>query len=188
MPDRLSKLRRWSLAHPVIAVLLVLSGVAAAAITVTYTTTSAFTTSVTPPPIQFLAGDDAGPAELTDYVSAFAISANKTYITTTVLGVPEATLTIDSYFKLENVDDAAHTVTLTTPQVSNANVAAYTLAIYDDADDSLVDTMDLRAASPDATLAMGAGDVYYAKLTLTLASGAGLNNVALSNALSLSFA
>jgi hypothetical protein len=186
MSDRLTKLRRWSLAHPVIAILLVVTGVAAAAITVTYTTSSTFSTSVTDPPIQFLAGDDASP--LTDYVTAFSVSTNKTYMTTTVLGVPESTLTVGELFKIENTDDEAHTVTLSTAQVSNANVDTYTIEIRDTADDSLIDTMDLEAASPDATLPMAADDVFYGKVTLKLNSGAGADNVDLSNAVSLTFA
>jgi len=185
---RLARLRRWSLAHPFLVGLILLTGVAAAAITVTYTTTSTVTTSVTPPPIQFLAGDDAGPAALTDYVTAYSISANKTYITSTVKGVPEATLLVTSFFKLTNVDDASHAVTLSSANVTNSLVSAYTIAIYDTTP-SLVDTLNLRAASGTVTASatIPAGQTYTARLTLTLASGAGANNVDLSNALTLTF-
>lgn len=177
---------RWSAAHPVLAALLVVAGVAAAAITVTYTTASTLTTSVTPPPIQFVAGDDTG--SLTDYVTAYTISTNKTYLTTTVKGVPEATLSVGSFFKLQNVDDASHTVTLSTSNVTNSLATAYTLQIYDNSD-GLVDTLNLRAASGTVTASatIPASTTYYTKLTLTLASTAGANNVALSNSLTLTF-
>lgn len=185
-PSLARRALRWSVAHPVIAALIVVSGVAAAAITVTYTTTSSLTTGVTPPPIQFVAGDDTG--SLTDYVTGFTISTNKTYLTSTVKGVPEATLAVGSFFKLQNVDDASHAVTLSSPNVTNSLVSAYSIQIYDNSN-NLVDTLDLRAASNTvtATATIPAGTTYYTKLTLTLASSAGANNVALTNAVTLTF-
>lgn len=170
-------------AHPILA-LLAVTGLAAAAITITYSTDSTLTTSVTPAPVQFLAGDDAGPGSLTDYVTAYAISSNKTYITTTLKGVPESSLVVDSFFKLQNVDDASHGVTLSTPQVANAYVTTYTIGIFD-ASNALQDTLTLTAGTPSATVTIPAGETYTAKLTLGLATGAGADNVALSNALSL---
>jgi hypothetical protein len=161
-------------------------GIAAAAITITFTTTSTITTTTTPPPVQFLAGADAGPSALTNYVTSYAISGNKTYVTATVKGVPEATLAIGSFAQLANVDAlSAHVVTLTTPQVTNAYVTAYTLGIYDSTN-VLVGTLDLKAASPSVTFTLAALATDYAKLTLTLATGAGADNVAFSNALTLS--
>lgn len=176
----------WSLRMVKVLVAFVLLGSvgATAAIVITYSNTTTLSTSATAVPIQFVAGADAGPSTLTDYVSAYAISTNKTYITVTVNGVPEASLTVGSFFKLQNVDDASHTVTLTTTQVSNAFVSAYTLQIYTNTD-TLVDTLDLKAASPSASATVPAATTYYAKLTLTLASGATPGNVDLTNALSL---
>lgn len=176
---------RWAAANPILATVVV-AGMAAAAISVTYTTASTLTTSVTPPPIQFVAGDDTG--SLSDYVTALSISTNKTYLTSTVKGVPEATLTVGSFFKLQNVDDASHAVTLSSANVTNSLVSAYTLQIYDNSN-ALVDTLDLRAASGTvtATATIPAATTYYTKLTLTLASGAGANNVDLSNSVSLTF-
>lgn len=187
-PSRTSfgrKVLRWTVANPILAVILVIAGVAAATITITYTTSSTLTTSVTPPPIQILAGDDTG--SLSDYVTAFGISTNKTYVTSTVKGVPEATLSIPSYFKIENVDDVDHTVTLSTPNVANALVTAYTIEILDGATSK--DTLDLLDAADPTTaqFTLPAGSTYTAKLTLTLDSGAGANNVALTNAVTLTF-
>lgn len=160
-------------------------GVAAAAITLTYTTTSTVTTTVTPAPVQFVAGTDAGPSTLTNYVTAYTISTNKTYITSTVKGVPESTLAVASYLQLQNVDaSAAHSVTLSTPQVTNTYVTTYTLGIYNSTN-VLQGTLDLRAASPTVTFSLPASSTYYGKLTLTLATGAGSDNVALTNALTL---
>jgi hypothetical protein len=180
------KALRWTVAHPLLAAILVVAGVAAAAITVTYTTSSTLTTSVAPPPIQLLAGDDTG--VLGDYVSALTISTNKTYLTATVKGVPEATLTVGSFFKIQNVDDADHTVTLSSSNVTNSLASAYTIEIRDDSD-VLVDTLDLREASATVTAqaTIPAGTTYSTRLVLTLGSGAGADNVDLSNAIALSF-
>ena len=180
-----ARIARWAIANPLTAALVV-AGVAAAAITVTYTTSSTLSTSVTPPPIQLLAGDDTG--SLTDYVTALTISTNKTYLTTTVKGVPEATLVVGSFFKIQNVDDAAHTVTLSTANVTNSLVTGYTLELYDN-NNVLTDTIDLRAASAtvSASESIPAGTTYYTKLSLTLASGAGAHNVAPSNSVTLTF-
>jgi len=185
-PGSQSRLRKLASTRPLLAIgLVVVVGVAAAAITLTYTTTTTVTTSVTPPPVQFVAGSDSGPSALTNYVTAYAISTNKTSMTATVKGVPESTLVIGSYLQLQNVDaGAAHSVTLTTPQVSNAYVTAYTLGIYTSGN-VLQDTLDLRAASPTVTFSLPASTTYYGKLTLTLATGAGADNVALTNAVTL---
>lgn len=185
-PSLARRALRWSIAHPAIAALILVSGVAAAAITVTYTTTSTLTTGVTPPPIQFVAGDDTG--ALTDYVTAYTISTNKTYLTTSVKGVPEATLVVGSFFKLQNIDDASHAVTLSAANVTNSLVTAYTIQIYDNSN-ALVSTLNLRDTSSTVTASatIPAGTTYYTKLTLTLAATAGANNVALSDAITLTF-
>lgn len=179
------RLVRWAMAKPLVAVALVLSaGLAAAAITVTYSTSSTLTTSVTSAPVQFVAGDDAGPSALGTFVSAYAISSNKTYVAATVKGVPEASMVIDSFVKLNNVDSGARTVTLATSQVSNAYVTAYTLQVYNAAN-ALQGTLTLTAASPSTSFTIPAGETFTGKLTLTLATGAGADNVALSPAISM---
>lgn len=178
----LSRLWGLMLAKPIVTFLLV-SSLVSGAIVLTYSQTSTLTTGVTPPPIQFVAGADTSP--LTDYITAFSVSTNKTSISATVKGVPEATLTIDSIFKLTNVDNAAHTATLSTPQVSNAYVSSYIIEIYDTTP-TLAATLTLTAASPSASVTIPAGETWTAKLTLQLASGAGSNNVALTNAITMS--
>lgn len=185
-PPATRRALRWAVTHPTLAAVLVISSVAAAAITVTYTTNSTLATTVTPAPIQLLAGDDTG--VLSDYVTALTISANKTYLTTSVKGVPEATLTVGSFFKIQNVDDIAHPITLSTSNVTNSLVSAYTIEIRDGSND-LVDTLNLRAASGtvSASATIPAGATYTTKLTLTLATTAGANNVDLTNALNLAF-
>lgn len=183
-----ARVKALAVAKPGLAIaMLAVAGVAAAAVTITYSNSSTLTTSVTPPPVQFLAGDDAGPSALTDYVTAYAISTNKTSFSSTVKGVPEASLAVGSFFKLQNVDDASRTITLSTSQVTNAYVTAYTVQIYNSAN-VLQGTLTLTAASPSVTVTMPAGSTYSAKLTLTLATGAGANNVALSNSLALTVA
>lgn len=182
--------RFWqsALAKPLVTVAVVLSvGAATAAISLVYSNASTVTTSAIPAPVQFVAGDDAGPSTLTRYVSAYSLSTNRTYLTATVNGVPESTLTVDSFFKLTNVDTAARTVTLGTAQVTNAYVTGYAVQLYDP-EGNLDATVNMLGATPSATLPMAAGETYTAKLTLTLAPGAGAHNVALTNALTLSVA
>lgn len=170
---------------PVVILATVLTvGAATAAIALTYSTASTVSTSAIAPPVQFVAGDDAGPSALSDYVTAYSISTNKTYISVTLKGVPEATVVMGSAFKLQNVDDASRTVTLSTSQVSNAYVTAYKIDVYNSAN-VLQGTLTLTAASPTMSFTLPAGTTYYAKVTLTLASGAGANNVALTNSLSM---
>lgn len=183
----LRPLRAWLGSKPlVVGVLLATGGLAAAAVTITYANPSTLTTSVTPPPIQLAAGDDSA---LGDYVTAYAISANRTYLTTTVKGVPEASLAVGSFFKLQNVDDASHGVTLSTANVTNSLVTAYTLEIYDGSS-ALQTTLNLRAATanPSATFTIPAGQTWSVKLTLTLATTAGADNVALTNGVTLAVA
>lgn len=180
-----ARMRAFATARP-LAFLAVLMGasLAAAAITITYSNSSVVTTGVTAPPVQFLSGDDAGPAILSDYVTAYAISTNKTYVTSTVKGVPEAALTVDSFFRLTNVDDASHGVTLSTSQVSNVYVTAYTIEIFTIADVSQ-GTLTLTDATPSVTFTLPAGTTYYATLDLVLATGAGADNVALTSNLAM---
>lgn len=179
--------RLWStmVAHPFLAILLAISIAGAGAIVVTYTTDSTVTTATTEPPVQYNTGGDTG--STTDYVSAFSISTNKTSLTATVNGVPEANLTIDSFFKLQNVDDESQSVTLSTAQIANANVDDYSIVVLDGSD-NLVGHLDLQAASPTTTFSIPASTTYDAKLYLELASGTSDSDLGggLSSSISLS--
>lgn len=169
----LERVRIWIIAHP-LAVLLLVATVAGGAITLVYGTDSTVTTQSTDPPVQYLAGDDAGPSTLSDYVTAYSFSTNKTSFTATVKGVPEATLTVGSFFKLDNLDDASKSVTLSTAQVSNTKITAYAIKVFN-AGGTLQATLDLKASSPSAAFTIpahgNAGEPFYATLELTLASG-----------------
>lgn len=188
LPQLLFRLARAARAKPAFAIgLVVVAGAAAAAITYAYTNTSTLSASVIPPPVQFESGVDAGPSTLSSAVTAYTISGNKTYFAATVKGIPEGSLTIDSFGKIHNVDSAGHAITLSTTQVSNAFVSAYTLELLNAADVSK-GTMTLTDASPSLSVTIPAGETWHAKLTLTLATGAGADNVALSNAITLTLA
>jgi hypothetical protein len=152
---------------------LVLAGTAAAAVSLTYATTSSQALGVKTVPVQYAAGPDAA---LGDYVTAFSISTNKTYYTATLKGVPESIVTLGDVVDVTNVDARAHNVTLTAPQNANANVLVYKVDWYDGA--TLVGTLDFKAASPSATFSgMAAAKTYAGKVTVHLAGGAGSNNV-----------
>lgn len=172
----LDRVRTWVLTHPIIALVLV-AGLATAAITVTYSNTSDVTVSAVDPVVQYGAGDDAGPSNTGTYVSAYTISNNKTYFTSTVNGVPEATLTVGSYVKITNTDASnSHQITLTTAQVTDTDVNTFTLKIYDSGN-TLQDTLDLKATSPSATVTIPASSTFYVTLDLTLASGTTANGL-----------
>lgn len=184
-PSLAGRLARWASAKPLLALgLLALVGVAAAAITLSYSSSSTLTTSVVQAPVQFEPGADAGPSALSTFVTAYSISTNKTYVAATVKGVPEASMVIDSFVKLHNVDAATRTVTLSTAQVSNDYLGAYTLRFYDGAS-TLQGTLTLTAASPSVTLVIPAGETWTGRLTLDLLTGAGADNVALSPAIAM---
>lgn len=178
------KLWASAVAHPVLAIVVAISTLGAGAIVVTYTTDSTVTTETTPPPVQFATGGDTGSTG--DYVTAFSLSTNKTYLTSTVKGVPEANLTIDSYFKLTNVDDTSKSVTLSTAQVSDADVTDYSIIILDGS--TVKGHLDLKAASPTTTFSLPSSTTYDAKLHLELASGTTDADLSggLSNSISLS--
>lgn len=171
-------------AHPFLAILLAISVAGAGAIMVTYTTDSSVTTATTEPPVQYNTGGDTG--STTDYVSSFSISTNQTYLTATVNGVPEANLTIDSFFKLQNVDDASQSVTLSTAQISDTDVTDYSILILDGS--TVKGHLDLKAASPSTTFSIPASTTYDAKLHLKLASGTADKDLGggLSSSISLS--
>lgn len=184
-PNFFARMRSFAAAKPLLAIAIVGSvGLAAAAITITYTTSSTVTTTVTEAPVQFVAGDDS---TLAPYVSGYSISTNKTYFAATVKGIPEATVTIGDLVKIANVDSVSHVVTLSTTQVSNAKVSAYVIDVHD-ANGVRQQTMTLTAASPSVAFTLPAGQTWSAKLTLTLLSGAGADNVALTNSLTLGVA
>lgn len=161
-----------------------LAGAAAAAITITYSNSSTVATTATSAPVQFVAGDDSA---IGRYVTAYSLSTNRTYFTATLAGIPEAQLVVGSFVKLQNVDSASHSVTLSTSNVTNSLVTAYTIQILDGSN-NVQGTLDLRSASStvSTTFTLPASTTWTAKVTLTLASGAGANNVAPSNSISLS--
>jgi hypothetical protein len=160
------------LAFQVVGV-LVLAGTAAAAVSLTYASTSSQSLGVKAAPVQYVGGADSA---LGDYVTAFTISTNRTFYTAVVKGVPEAIVTIGDLVDVSNVDARAHNVTLSAPQNTNANVLAYKTDFYDGA--TLVGTIDFKAASPSTTFtSMAAGKTFTGKVTIQLAGGAGANNV-----------
>lgn len=183
-PDQGPITRTWNvlIGHPLIIALLI-TGIATAAITVTYLNDSTMTADQIQAPVQFQTGDDTGSTG--DYVSAFSLSSDATYFTATVNGVPEANLTVGSFVKLANTDDSGHTVTISTSQVTHADVDTYNLVLLDDGG-SAVDTLDLTAASPSASTTIPASTTYEARLHLELASGASLPDGGIDSAITLS--
>lgn len=172
------------IALPQVIAALALVGTATAAVTLAYANSSPLALGVKAAPVVYSAGADGG---VSDYVPSFAISTNATYFTSTIRGVPEATVTIDELLRVSNVDTRAHAVTISTSQVTNAFVTAYKLEFYDGA--TLVGTLDLKAASPSVTFpTLAAGKTLTAKATLALASGAGAHNVADARSLAMAVA
>lgn len=169
----LSKKLLVKYAFPTLGVLAII-GTAAAAISLTYSTTSSQALSTKPVPVTYIAGADSG---LSDYVTAFSISTNKTSFSASVKGVPEATVVIGDLVDVSNVDSRAHTVTISTTQNTNALVTAYKIDWFDGVTN--VGTLDFKTASPSVTFTnMAAGKTYVGRATITLAAGSGLNNIA----------
>lgn len=153
--------------------LVAIAGTAAAAVTIAYGSSSQGLT-VKSAPVVWEAGADAA---VTDYVPTFTLSANATSYTMTVRGIPEVPVTMSDLIRLKNTDTRTHTVTLATTQITNANVLAYKLDFYDGT--TLVGTLDFKSASPSVTFTnLAAGKTLTAQATISLAGGAGANNVA----------
>ena len=166
--SRIGRVRPWV----AIAVILV-AGSAIAAITLTYSSVSSQTLGTKAVPVQFEVGADGGAS---DYV-ALTISTNKSFFTATLRGVPEASVVMDNVIQVHNVDSRVHTVTLSTTQNTNSFVTVYKIDFFDATTN--VGTFDLKAASPTVTFAsLAVNKVLTGKVTITLAAGAGANNVA----------
>ncbi len=171
-PGSIKRAMNILIGHPLLVALLV-TGLGTAAITITYLNDSTMTADAIEAPIQFEEGDDTT-TTASDYVNTFTISSDATYFTASINGVPEANLTIESFVKIKNTDDSnSHDVTLTTSQVSSAEVDDYTLIILD-TDSNTLDVLDFTAASPSATATLPASTTYEVRLHLELASGATL--------------
>lgn len=182
-PGAVGRARTFAATHPLVAVAVVATvGIAAAAVTVTYTNPSSLTTSVVAAPVQFEAGDDSA---IGRYVTAYAISSNRTYFTSSVSGIPEGSVAVGSYVKIHNVDSASHGVTLATTQVTSAGISAYTLALLNPAAATQA-TLTFTDASPSATVTIPAGETWTGKLTLTLGTAAGLNNATVTRSVTMS--
>lgn len=153
--------------------LVAIAGTAAAAITLAYGSSSQGL-GVKAAPVVWEAGADAA---VTDYVPTFVLSTNATSYTMTVRGIPEVPVTMTDLIRLKNTDTRTHTVTLATTQITNANVVAYKLDFYDGV--TLVGTLDFKSATPSVTFTnLAAGKTLTAQGTISLAGGAGANNVA----------
>lgn len=178
-----ARVRSFAGTHPIAALALIAGvGLASAAVTVTYTTASTVATTVVAAPVQFESGTDSA---ISRYITAYSISSNGTYFTSTVAGVPEATVAVGSYVKIHNVDSASHAVTLSTTQVTASGITAYTLEILDQSSASQ-GTLTFTAGSPSVSFTVPAGQTWTGKLTLTLGSGAGLNNAVVSRSVTMS--
>lgn len=152
--------------------LVAIAGTAAAAFTLAYGSSSQGL-AVKAAPVVWQAGADAAVA---DYVPAFTLSTNATSFTMTIRGIPEVPVTMSDLIRLKNLDARTHTVTLATTQVTNTNVLAYKLDFYDG--ETLVGTLDFKSESPSVTFTdIAAGQTLTAKATISLAGGAGANNV-----------
>lgn len=171
------------LAPTPIAILLI-AGTALASMSLSYTSSSQQTLGVTPPPVIFVAGSDSGASS---YVTSWSTSTNATSFTVTLKGVPEVTINITNLFDVYNQDAlAAHTATMTSSQVVNAMITEYKVKFYTGAGGSPVATLDMLAASPSANLGSIASLASLrAEVVITLASGAGNNNVNVASSLTL---
>lgn len=152
-----------------LCVLLLAAGAGSAALVVT--ATSHVTTGATPPPVEWELG--SGGAS-TRHFSSFALGANKTVVTGTVLAKAGADLLVKDVLRLANRAATAQTVTLTATQVANARVEVLAWTARDGA--TTLGVLDHRAASPSLTLTLPAGASRTLDLRVDLADAAGANN------------
>ncbi|MGQ0536795.1 MAG: hypothetical protein ACT4PT_12085 [Methanobacteriota archaeon] len=157
------RLRRRTVA---LAAALLVAGSVVAAVTITYFTNSTVTPTLKAPPVVWAAGaDSAG----NNYVSSFTLSSNATYFTITLRPIPEVQVVWGNLTTLTNTDSAAHTVTVTgTSLSSNAKVLTASVEFYTFGN-ALVATLNLKDASPSASLgSVSASTGYYTKWTVRL--------------------
>lgn len=160
--------------------LLAIAGPALAAVSLSYGSNQA-TIGVRAAPITFSAGVDTSSL---DYVPSFALSTNGTTVTFTLRGVAEVPVSFSDLARITNHDTRVHTITLSTDQITNSFVTAYRFDVYDGS--TLVGSLDMKSAAPSLTLAdMPAGKTYTVRATLSLASGAGNDNVADTRAIAI---
>lgn len=123
-------------------------------------------------PVRFEAGADAGPDKLSRQVTRYALAADGANLGLDVAGVADASLQVDSLFRLRNVDSDPHAITLSAPAVNDDGIITFTMVLRDGA--GAAGVLDLRTGLP-LNLTLAPGEVLDAALTLTLADGAAVN-------------
>lgn len=125
-------------------------------------------TSAMAPPVKLELGASGSSAR---YFSSFALSANATVASGTMLGRAGADLYAKDVLRVVNTHAADQSVTLSSAQLSNAQLDVFVAYVYDGA--ALVASMDLEAASPSMSFTLPASSTYRLDLRLDLADGAG---------------
>lgn len=168
----------------VVAALLLVASAAFAAVTVTYKTNAL---TIKAAPIIWSGGPDSSG---NNFVSSFALGANKTFFTVTLKPVPEATVTWGNFTTLENQDASAYTVTVSGDSVSsNAKILTFHVEFRNYGTDALVATLNLKEASPSASLgSVAAAAKLYTKVYLKLDTGTNAADLPSSVGLSLTAA
>lgn len=154
-----------------LALLVVGLFVASVQAAVTFRSQSTLTTSVGAPLAEFAAGTGAS---RNPFVSDFALSANKTSFTGTMVGRAGGAVYVRDVADLVSRDASSRTVTLRATQVTNAKVTELTWTVRNGT--TTVATLDVRSATPTASFTLPAGSTYALDLRATLLPGAGHND------------
>ncbi len=125
------------------------------------------------PPIRYLPGLDAGPAQTGFYVPSYELAGDGSRLQATIRAVPEARMFIDSFARLDNQVPRGLLVTLAADGIESDWVKSYTMHV-EDSQGSPLATLDLKEESPRATFvapADGALEPLHLALAVTLESG-----------------
>ena len=185
-PQPASSFRRTRQVLAVLAGFLLVASAAVAAVLVTYNTSSSATLSIRAPPIQWAAGPDSSG---NGFVASWALSANRTYYSITMHPVPEANVTWGNLTTLTNADSAAWNVQVTGTDLSSgySKITTFRLEFLNGAG-TVVGAMNLTASGQN-TLNLGsmvAGQSYYVRAIIQLATNTGSQDLPSSVSLSLS--
>ncbi|MBI4394136.1 MAG: hypothetical protein HY556_10140 [Euryarchaeota archaeon] len=167
--------------------LVLVAGAALAAMTVSYANTSSTSHSLKAPPIIWIAGPDSSG---NNFVSSWSLSSNATYFSVTLMPVPEANVTWGNLTTIKNQDTSAYTVTVTGSSVSGSSkVLDYRMEFRNYVTDALIGTLNLRDASPSASLgSMAAGAQWYVKTYVKLDTATNAADLPSSVTVSISLA
>lgn len=150
-----------------VALVLLLGG-ARAAITVVSTTT--LVTEAVGPAVTI----SFGPGGSESRFFSWSLSTNATHVSGTMLGRAGADWYAKDVLRLTNARAGPQSVTLSAPQLVNAQLDVFGWHVYDGT--TLIGTLDMESVGPSITFSLPGSTTYRVDARLDLAEGAGTDN------------